>query len=123
MRAPPPRVASIWRTLPSCAVMLSRWAVAAASSRSDSSRRREAWSRASDDDLVGLRLGVLEQALGPGAHLVRVVLGPLGELAQPGLALGEGGLLLLAARLELGVGRLAAGGERDLELGRAPWTP
>ncbi len=69
-------------------------------------------------DLVSLRLGVLEQVLGLRAHLVRVVLCPLGELAQPGLALGVGGLLLLAARLELRVGRLAAGGERDLELRR-----
>ena len=69
-------------------------------------------------DLVGLRLGVLEQLLGPRAHLLRVVLGPLGELAQPGLALGQGCLLLPAARLELCVGRLAAGGECDLELRR-----
>ena len=40
------RVASIWRTLLSCALMLSRRCVAATSSRSDSSRIRSAWARA-----------------------------------------------------------------------------
>ena len=106
-----PSVASIWRTLVSWAVMLSRRAVTAASSRSESRRIRSALLARSPDERGGLGAGLVEQT---GGRRGRVLMGPVrlgGQRGRTVLDSGQRQLVLVHLGRELGRGLVAPGGQ------------
>ena len=105
------------RTLLSWAVMLSRRAVAAASSRSESRRTRSACSLAEVTRARASARAFSRTPRGLGGLALAVLLGLAGQEVGALLHGGEGLVLLGHLRGELGGGLLAALAERALEVG------